>query len=98
IGVIRLKQAFFFFPLALIFLIFCVAGCGYSAPPATTTANGATVNPNATRLTSRVFITNQQFGVLQIVDASKDVLTAATVTVGSFPSFIVVASTPKISL
>jgi DNA-binding beta-propeller fold protein YncE len=98
IGVFRLKRALLVFPLALIFLMACVAGCGYSAPAPTTSANGAMVNPNASGLASRVFITNQQAGVLQIVDASKDVENASTVTVGSFPSFIVVAPTAKISL
>ena len=86
-----MKSAFFVFSSALISSIFFL-GCGYSAPAP------VSANPNATNLANRVFITNQQAGAVQIVDASTDTLSRASIIIGAQPQFMVLDSAIKTTL
>lgn len=81
-----------FFSLLSASLLLTSCG-GYSAPAST-----ATTNANASKLATRVFVSNQSAGVVQIVDATTDMLSPSNITVGAQPQAMVVAATPKVTL
>jgi hypothetical protein len=72
----------FVLPILVLGLAALLAGCGSSSPPSNT--------PPPTNLKKRVLVSNQQSGVVNILDAQKDVLAAKTIGASS-PTKIVTA-------